>query len=84
MTTTRINHTGHGHANTARDRAACRKFMADHDGMDQVTFRVAQREAELDDAFEYAITTATCSMCGNTNPEDVSGSYSVCCNKVVL
>ncbi len=46
------NHTGHGHLNTPADRAACRRFMATHDGMDAVTFRVAQREAELDDAFD--------------------------------
>lgn len=31
---------------------ACRKFMADHDGMDEVTYRVSVRETQLDDAFE--------------------------------
>jgi hypothetical protein len=46
------NHTGHGHPATPAARAACRKFMVDHDGMDEVTYRVSVREAELDDAFE--------------------------------
>lgn len=52
------NHTDHGHLNTPADRAACRRFMADHDGMDAVTFRVTQRETELDDAFAEDDQTA--------------------------
>lgn len=46
------SHAGHGHLRTPEARAACRKFMAAHNGMDAVTFRVAQREQELDDAFD--------------------------------
>jgi hypothetical protein len=46
------NHTGHGHLMTPAARANCRKFMAEHDGMDEVTYRVSVREQELDDAFE--------------------------------
>lgn len=46
------SHAGHGHAKTPAARAECRKFMATHDGMDAVTWRVAQREIEMDDAFE--------------------------------
>jgi hypothetical protein len=49
---TRINHTGHGHPATPADRNDCRIFMATHNGMDEVTYRVSVREAELDDAFE--------------------------------
>lgn len=52
------NHTGHGHLATPAARAACRKFMVEHDGMDEVTYRVSVREAELDDAFEV------CDHCG--------------------
>jgi len=49
MTKNRINHSDHGwHANTPAGRAACRRLG----GMDPVTARVAQREAELGDAFE--------------------------------
>jgi hypothetical protein len=59
------SHAGHGHPLTPRDRAACRKFMAAHNGMDQVTWRVAQREIEIDDAFDsddvmLAIQTQGC------------------------
>lgn len=46
------SHSSHGHARTPEARAACRKFMATHNGMDEITFRVAQREQELDDAFD--------------------------------
>jgi hypothetical protein len=45
------SHSSHGHARTPEARAACRKFMAAHNGMDEVTFRVAQREQELEDAY---------------------------------
>jgi hypothetical protein len=49
---THTSHAGHGHPVTPAARAACRKFMAAHNGMDEVTYRVSVREAELDDAFE--------------------------------
>lgn len=49
---THTSHAGHGHMVTPAARAACRKFMAAHNGMDEVTYRVSVREAELDDANE--------------------------------
>lgn len=82
MTNTRVDHRDHDHANTPAARAACRR-RAIKARMDPITARVAQREQEIDDAFNI-IVGAHCQACGSTNPEYTSTAYTGCCNELVV
>jgi hypothetical protein len=92
MTTTRINHTGHNHPNTPAARAKCRNDIrkstavvdahyATHPVADSVHAPYRPMTPDLLGAVRTPVRQ--CSMCGNTDLEDVSGTYSVCCNKRV-
>lgn len=93
MTTTRINHTGHNHPNTPAARAKCRTELRAADARVDAHYAAvpvassvfAPYRSMTPDLLPKPGTTPVrvCSMCGNTSLEDVSGSYSVCCNKRV-
>lgn len=86
MTNTRINHTGHAHANTTAARTACRKSMA---GLFDAIARI---DAHADvttyrpnrSVNAMVINGAHCESCGETSVEYVSNSYSGCCNEIVV
>lgn len=44
---------------------------------------LAKVAADRDDFTECHMTRLHCEECGNTDPSDLTGNYSACCNEIV-